>query len=224
MSNHPGLLDHSQGVCTRPTAAPDGEGGIIAMFNMNPAKPTFKMDDYLAGFFDDEGDPTATDDDASRHVGDWDQILTLPRRLSLRAPDELDIEPAGDIESLRYDRRCVGRTALAPNQEMVLKGIEGSAIELRLEVDPKFASVFEVNVLRSAKREEFTRICFFNKRGYKYREPLPHNAYAHRVMSTALSKPVPLRERGHHRFFVFVGIVRYAFAASRVGACLHCAG
>ena len=173
-----------------PTATPDGEGGIIAMFNMNPAKPTYTMDDYLAGFFDGEGERTATDGDSSRYVRDWDQILTLPRRLSLRAPDELYIEPAGDIESLRYDRRCVGRTALAPNREMVLEGIEGSAIELRLEVDPKLASVFEVNVMRSPKREEFTRICFFERRGYKYREPLPHNVYSHRVMSTALSIPV----------------------------------
>ena len=206
-----------------PTATPDGEGGIIAMFNMNPAKPTFKMDDYLAGFFDGEGERTATDDDSFRHVRDWDQILTLPRRLSLRAPDELDIEPAGDIESLRYGRRCVGRTALAPNQEMVLGGIEGSAIELRLEVDPKLASVFEVNVLRSPKRGIHTNLLLQQER-----VQVPRTAPSQCLLSQGhvdrLVESGPLRERGHHRFFIFVGIVRCAFAASRVGACLHRAG
>ena len=34
-----------------PTAFPDGEGGVIVMFNMNPARPTPRMDNYLSGFF-----------------------------------------------------------------------------------------------------------------------------------------------------------------------------
>ena len=173
-----------------PTAAPDGNGGVIAMFNMNPAKPTYRNDDYLAGFFDESMQPPATRADPSRYSRDWDQILTLPRRLSLRGSDDLRIEPAGDIESLRFDHRSIGQTTLAPNRELVLEEFGGSAIELGLEVDPKHASVFEVRVLRSPDRQEFTRICFFDKRGYKYREPFPHDARSNRVMSTALSFPV----------------------------------
>ena len=60
-----------------PSATPDGQGGIVVMFNMNPGLPT-------------EG---------------WNQIMTLPRRLTLAGDAEVRVAPAGDIESLRYDHR-----------------------------------------------------------------------------------------------------------------------
>ena len=68
--------------------------------------------------------------------------------------------------------------------------IRGSAIELQMEVDPKLASMFEVDVLRSANGEERTRICVFSRRGYKYREPFPDDVRSNLVMSTILSNPV----------------------------------
>ena len=85
-----------------------GGGGIIVIFNMNPGLPT-------------EG---------------WDQIMTLPRRLTLDAKDEVRVEPAGDIESLRFDHRRIEATVLPANKEVVLGGIEGSALELVFELDP----------------------------------------------------------------------------------------
>ena len=59
-----------------------------------------------------------------------------------------------------------------------------------MTLDPKLAAMFEVDVLRSANAEERTRICFFNKRGYKYREPFPDDVRSNLVMSTILSNPV----------------------------------
>lgn len=50
-----------------PTAFPDGEGGVIVMLNMNPAKPTHRMDNYLSGFF---GGP-----EGSLEEGDGSQFL-----------------------------------------------------------------------------------------------------------------------------------------------------
>jgi beta-fructofuranosidase len=173
-----------------PTAAPDGEGGVIVLFNMNAGKPVCSMSNYLSGFFGARGGDTGNDDDPSRLARDWDQILTLPRRLTLRDRYDLNIEPAGDIESLRYDHRQVDRTVLPANEEIVLDDIEGNAIELQMTLDPKLASMFEVDVLRSANGEERTRICFFNKRGYKYREPFPDDVRSNRIMSTILSNPV----------------------------------
>ncbi len=66
-----------------PSATPDGDS-VIVIFNMNAAKPP-------------DG---------------WDQIMTLPRRLSLLGSagldrDALRIEPAGDIESLRGEHQHV---------------------------------------------------------------------------------------------------------------------
>ena len=57
-----------------PSATPDGEGGLIVIFNMNPGKPT-------------KG---------------WNQIMTLPRRLTVDG-DELSMEPVAAVESLRCD-------------------------------------------------------------------------------------------------------------------------
>ena len=119
-----------------PTAAPDGDG-VVVMFNMNPGKPTYRMNDYLGGFFGEPGASGGGGDDPSRYAREWDQILTLPRRLSLRGKYDLNVEPAGNIESLRYDHRQIGRRVLPANREIVLDDIEGSAIELQITLDPK---------------------------------------------------------------------------------------
>ena len=169
-----------------PTAFPDGEGGVIVMCNMNPAKPTGRMDNYLSGFFGGR-EGWLEEGDGSQFARDWDQILTLPRRLTLRDRHEVNVEPAGDIASLRFAHRHVGRTVVTPDREVVLEEGVGDAIELNIEVAPMHSSLFEVNVLRSPGREEYTRICLYHRRGFKYREPYPEDVRANRAMSTALS-------------------------------------
>ena len=121
-----------------PSATPDGKGGVIIIFNMNPGKPT----------------------------GEWNQIMTLPRKLTLVGRDDIRQEPAGDIQSLRYDRQEVKAMKLPANKEVVLKTIKGNAIELILEVDVKDAPALELNVLRSPGREEYTKIVFYKSRGF----------------------------------------------------------
>jgi beta-fructofuranosidase len=122
-----------------PSATPDGEGGIIVIFNMNPAKPT----------------------------GGWNQIMTLPRRLTLVGQDQLAMVPAGDIESLRREHQHVDSMTLPANEEVVLDGVRGNAMEIVAEIDPNGAPMVEMNVLRSPNREEFTRIAFFPNRGFR---------------------------------------------------------
>jgi len=131
----------SPGGVHAPSATPDGKGGVIVIFNMNPAKPT-------------KG---------------WNQIMTLPRRLTLIDKDGLGIEPAGDIESLRTNHQHVDRMTLPANEEIVLEKIEGKSMEMTAEIDPQGAAMVEMNVFRSPHKEEFTRIAFFKKRGYRGR-------------------------------------------------------
>jgi len=126
-----------------PSATPDGRGGVIVIFNMNPGLPT-------------QG---------------WNQFMTLPRRLTLAEDGDLRMEPAGDVESLRYGHRHVASRVLPANEEVVIKGIEGNAMELNVEIDPGTAPMVELNVLRSPNREEFTRIAFFKDRGFKVQGP-----------------------------------------------------
>jgi len=120
-----------------PSATPDGKGGVIIIFNMNPGKPT----------------------------GEWNQIMTLPRRLTLIGNDTLMQEPAGDIESLRYAKQEVKSMILPANKEIVFQNIKGDAMEIDLEIDPKDVPMLELNVLRSPNKEEFTRISFMKGRG-----------------------------------------------------------
>ena len=121
-----------------PSVAPDGKGGVIAIFNIMPNKP----------------------------LGEWNQIMTLPRRLTLIRNDEIGQEPAGDIASLRYNRQEVKPMVLPANKEVVLKNIRGNAMEINMEIDPKNAKMVELNVLRSSHKEEFTRIAVFKEGGF----------------------------------------------------------
>ena len=79
-----------------PTATPDGHGAVVVIFNMNPGMPT-------------EG---------------WDQIMTLPRRLTVDG-DDVRIEPAGDLESLRTAPVEAGPLTLPANEEVVLDDVAG---------------------------------------------------------------------------------------------------
>jgi beta-fructofuranosidase len=142
-----------------PSATPDGKGGIIAIFNMNPAKKT----------------------------SGWNQIITLPRQLTLVGREELSIKPAGNIESLRRDHQRVENIKLPANKEIVLKNVQGKSLELMAEIDAKNASMIELNVLRSPNREEFTRIALFKDRGYRTRGVKPERLGSMITLDTSYS-------------------------------------
>jgi len=127
-----------------PSATPDGKGNIISIFNMNPAKET-------------KG---------------WDQIMTLPRRLSILGDDKferdlLKIEPAGDIESLRTNHQQIKDIPLIANEESVISDLNGNAMEIIVEIEIQNSPMIEMNVFRSPNKEEFTRISFYPNRGYR---------------------------------------------------------
>jgi beta-fructofuranosidase len=123
-----------------PSAAPDGQGGVIVIFNMNAAKPT----------------------------PGWDQIMSLPRKLTLGPDGDLLQEPAGDFASLRGERLAIGETPLPANREVVLESARGSSMELLLEVDPRGAPTVDLNVFRSPDGQERTRISLYPQRGFHY--------------------------------------------------------
>ena len=121
-----------------PSATPDGRD-VIVIFNMNPGKRT-------------QG---------------WNQIMSLPRRLSLGADDELLMEPVAAVASCRKTRLGGEPRRLPANREVVLDGVGGDALEIEATVAPSGASMVELDVLRSPGREEYTRIAFYRDRGYR---------------------------------------------------------
>ena len=144
-----------------PSATPDGNDGVIILFNMNPGKP----------------------------VNGWNQVMTLPRKLTLSGKDTLLTEPAGDIASLRLDHQHLGTMQLPANKEIVLEKVRGNAMEIIAVIDPKNAPVVEVDLLRSPDKEEYTRISFFKDRGFHqgrpYEVPRPKDwKYIHNSLVT----------------------------------------
>ena len=121
-----------------PSATPDGKGGLIIIFNMNPGRPA-------------EG---------------WNQIMTLPRRLTLVSKDIIGQEPAGDLTPLHYDAKHISSLKLPANKEIVLKEITGNAMEINAEIDLGNSQIVELNVLRSPDKEEYTRIIIFREKGF----------------------------------------------------------
>jgi len=55
---------------------------------------------------------------------------------------------------------------LPANKEVVLNNIKGSAIEISAEINLKTTQLLELNVLRSPKKEEYTRIIFYKNKGF----------------------------------------------------------
>lgn len=126
-----------------PSATTDKKGNVIIIFNMNPGRPTKS----------------------------WNQVMTLPRKLTLIGTDTLGIEPAGDIESLRYNHKHLDALKLPANEEILLDSIQGNTMEIIAQINPKNASMIEFNVLRSPNKEEYTRIVFFKERGFHQGRP-----------------------------------------------------
>ena len=122
-----------------PSAAPC-EDGIVVIFNMNAGK---------------------------RSAG-WDHLMSLPRRLSLDADGALRQEPVAAVASCRQCQLVGdGPRVLPANQEVVVEGARGTALEVRAAAPPGRESMLELNVLRSPGREEYTRIAFYRDRGYR---------------------------------------------------------
>jgi len=131
---------HPSGLCA-PSAFPDGKGGVITMINLGAGKGPV--------------------------VGNWNQIVSLPLKLGLRGEDQLSVEPAGDIESLRYDHKNITDLQLPANKDVMLEGINGRAMELDVAIGINDAPMIEIDVRCSPNREEYTRIVFQNRRGYQ---------------------------------------------------------
>jgi len=125
-----------------PSATPDGEDGVIVLYNMNSGVP----------------------------VDGWNQIMTLARRMTLHGESDLRVTPAGAIKSLRGAHTRRSDIELPANQEVVLDEVHGDTMELQLEIAPGKAPMVEMNVLRSPGGEEVTRIQFFRDRGYVNRD------------------------------------------------------
>lgn len=88
----------------------------------------------------------------------WGSVATLPRLFSLHDDGELKIEPAPELESLRYDDRRHTDLKVSAARELTLDDIRGDSLELRLLIEPDSAKEFGLAVRCSPDGEEQTPI------------------------------------------------------------------
>jgi beta-fructofuranosidase len=126
--------------------------------------------------------PSATIDDSgrclsifnvkeARETRGWDNVMTVPRVLSLADDNSLLIAPVPELEGLRFNKKSVGETNIPANQDIVLPDIAGSAIEIQAVIDPNDAREVGLNVLRSPDATELTRISFFHRGSARWGTP-----------------------------------------------------
>ena len=120
-----------------PTATPDGEGGILVIHNINWGKPA--------------------------EIGEWDHIMSLPRRLTLAVDRTLRIAPVDALTKLRGDHQHLGETRLPANQTVVLDGVGGRELEFIARIDPQDAREVSIEVCRSPNAEETTVLRFLHE-------------------------------------------------------------
>jgi len=95
--------------------------------------------------------------------------MTIPVSLSLSDDDRLKIKPVDAVKTLRYGRKHIENLQLPANKEVILKQVRGNTMEIIAEIELQNTQMLELNILRSKKKEEFTRIIFFKTGGYPNR-------------------------------------------------------
>lgn len=85
--------------------------------------------------------------------------MSMPRVLSL-APDKksLRIQPAREVEQLRYNPVNAGAFEVAKGQTITINRIEGNSMEVNLVIDPGNSRRFGVNLLASGDGREYTPV------------------------------------------------------------------
>jgi sucrose-6-phosphate hydrolase SacC (GH32 family) len=89
----------------------------------------------------------------------WCGTLSLPRVLSLDEKDRLRIEPVEELRSLRHGHSFLENLEVV-GEDMLLEGIQGNVLEVRMEIDPGKATEVGVKVCASPDGKEETVISF----------------------------------------------------------------
>jgi beta-fructofuranosidase len=86
--------------------------------------------------------------------------MTLPRVLSLGEDGLMRIEPAEELEALRFNHRRLEDIRVAPGADVALDAITGDCMELRVVIDPQSAAQCGVKVRCSPDGREETAIAY----------------------------------------------------------------
>lgn len=135
-----------KGTLHAPSAMVDEKGRFLATFNirenMQPVGPALN----------------------AKTPDIWYGIMSLARHFWLNDNKELCVEPAGNLESLRFNHQHIGEMELREDKETVLEQVKGNAIEIRAIIQPGDAETVGLKVLRSPDGNEYTTIQLHTKK------------------------------------------------------------
>ena len=129
-----------KGTLHAPSAMLDKDGRCVAIFNIRENKQD--VQEALR----------------TRSSKVWYGVMTLARHLWLAEDHSLRLAPAGDLASLRFDHKQISAQRIPEDQEVVLQGIEGQAMEIKAVLSGNGAKVIGLNMLRSPDGSERTTI------------------------------------------------------------------
>ncbi len=93
-----------------------------------------------------------------RHA--WASVVSLPRIMSLTSKGTLGIEPAPELEQLRYNPREMRNVDIPADQEVTLENMAGDVMELAVEMNPGTGTEIGVKVRCAPDGSEETRIVY----------------------------------------------------------------
>lgn len=98
--------------------------------------------------------------DSVQTASGWSGVMSLPRVLSLDPSGLMQIEPASELEQLRYNPRKQRQLRIAADQEISLDDVRGDGLELKLEMKPSGARELGVKIRRTPDGAEETVIIY----------------------------------------------------------------
>lgn len=90
----------------------------------------------------------------------WESVVSLPRIMSLTSKGTLGIEPAPELERLRYNPREEKNISIPADREVTLKNMAGDTMELAVELNPGKGAEIGVKVRCAPDASEETSIVY----------------------------------------------------------------
>ena len=123
-----------------PSATIDTSGRLISIYNVKEGKPS-----------------------------NWQDVMSLPRKLSLGSNSHLKITPVEETHSLRLSKKELSGITVNPNQEILLNDIGGKSIEIEAKINLATSREAGFYVLQSKDGTEKTKISLLRTSNTPYK-------------------------------------------------------
>lgn len=133
----------------------------------------------------------------------WAGVMSLPRVLALNPDHTLGMAPHPNLAILRGKRHTFHDIEIRESTRELLKGVQGTALEIEAEIDPGSAAQCGLRVFCSPDFRESTLLAF-DRQGKVLRVDREHSSLNPEAHHTAQDCPVELAEGASLKLRVFI--------------------